>query len=337
MRVSVVVPVRNNAACLADCLSALCASAGPGAEIIVVDDASTDDTPAVAARAGVGVLRLDRNAGAGAARNLGARHASGEVLLFVDSDVVVAPDTVERVVRVLAERPDVAAVFGSYDAAPRAAGLVSQYRNLLHHFVHQHGDAEASTFWAGCGAVRRTAFGAVGGFDEGPHWQSIEDIELGYRLRAAGHRILLDREIQVTHLKRWTLASVVWTDVARRAVPWSRLLLERRPPLDHLNVKAEHRLSVALALLAAAVLPLALPHPRLLVVPLAACLGVALLNRRLLAFFARARGLAFAAATIPLLLLHYLGSGLAYLYVWSGYTLAGVRRALHRSRQNPAV
>ena len=78
--------------------------------------------------------------------------------------------------------------------APRLQGVVSQYRNLLHHFVHQHGNSEASTFWAGCGAIRRSVFEEMGGFDEQRFpTPSIEDIELGYRLRQAGHRILLDK------------------------------------------------------------------------------------------------------------------------------------------------
>ena len=109
------------------------------------------------------VLRLADNAGPAAARNHGARHARGEILFFVDADVVVAPGAVEHVMRVLSRDPDVAAVFGSYDASPPQPSIVSQYRNLLHHFVHQEGNPEASTFWAGCGAVRRAVFEAVGG------------------------------------------------------------------------------------------------------------------------------------------------------------------------------
>ena len=58
---------------------------------------------------------------------------------------------------ILREEPGIAAVFGSYDDEPGAPNLVSQYRNLLHHFVHQTGRTEASTFWTGCGAVRRDA------------------------------------------------------------------------------------------------------------------------------------------------------------------------------------
>jgi GT2 family glycosyltransferase len=321
-RVSIVVPVYQNAAGLAECLRALVPSAGPDDEIIVVDDASTDATPDVAGQFGARLLRLERNSGPGAARNFGACHATGDVLLFVDSDVVVGPDTVARVARVFEERPDVVAVFGSYDAAPPAPGLVSQFRNLLHHFVHQQGDPEASTFWAGCGAVRKPAFEATGGFDTGAFTRAIEDIELGYRLRDAGHRIRLDRDIRVTHLKRWTLGSFLRTDILYRAIPWSRLILRRRLRLDHLNLKAEHRVSVALAFLIVLTLALSPIVPALLAL---AALEVALLviaNRKLFGFFVRVRGIAFAAGAVPLLFLHYLASGLGYLWVRTGSAFA---------------
>ena len=99
MRLSIIVPVYNNPQDLRECLAALIASAGPDSEIIVVDDASTDDTPSVAAQMGVRVLRLAKNSGPAAARNYGARHAQGEILFFVDADVVIAPDAVRRVIK----------------------------------------------------------------------------------------------------------------------------------------------------------------------------------------------------------------------------------------------
>ena len=151
MRISIIVPVHNSSQDLIECLSALIESSSPGAEIIVVDDASTDESFFVAARMGVRVLGLVKNSGPSAARNYGAHHAQGEILFFVDADVVVAPGAVSYVVKVFEEQPELAAIFGSYDAQPRAKGVVSQYRNLLHHFIHQTGNPEASTFWAGCG------------------------------------------------------------------------------------------------------------------------------------------------------------------------------------------
>jgi glycosyltransferase involved in cell wall biosynthesis len=325
--VSVVVPVHDSAEALRECLAALQASFPRPAEILVVDDASSDETPRVAAAAGARVLRLARNVGPAAARNEGAREARGEILLFVDADVVVPPSAVGQVADLLGARPDVAAVFGSYDTRPRAPGLVSQYRNLLHHFVHQTGRPEASTFWAGCGAIRRAVFEAVGGFDEIRFRRpSIEDIELGYRLRRAGHTVLLDRTLQATHLKRWTLWSTVRTDVLCRAIPWSRLILETGAAPDDLNLRREQRLAGGVVAAGSVGLLLIPWRVELGVIPLAAGIGMVGLNRGLFAFFVRSRGLAFAAACLPLHWLYYLYGGSSYAYVWAEVCIRGRRR-----------
>jgi glycosyltransferase involved in cell wall biosynthesis len=326
MRISIIIPVYNNTRDLPECLSAVKASAkNLDAEIIVVDDASTDETPSVAASMGVQVLKLAKNTGPGAARNFGAQHASGDILFFVDADVVLAPGSLDRAVMLLDTRPEFCAVFGSYDTRPRARGVVSQYRNLLHHFVHQQGNPEASTFWAGCGAIRRDVFLAAGGFDAKRFPRpSIEDIELGVRLRKLGHRILLDRAIQATHLKRWNLASVIRTDITCRAIPWTRLILESREAPDDLNLKLSQRVSAALVALATALVPLALWRVDLLVLPLVALLIVVVLNRALFTFLRGQRGLRFALACIPLHLLYFLYSGLSYLFVRVEVQLKGM-------------
>lgn len=317
VQISIVVPAYNDPESLRECLAALQATAPAAAEIIVVDDASSDETPTVAARAGVILLRLPRNSGPAAARNYGAQHAQGDILFFVDADVVVAPNTITQVLAVFTQHRDIAAVFGSYDAQPRAQDVMSQYRNLLHHFVHTHGDPNASTFWAGCGAIRRAVFFAVGGFDERRFPRpSVEDIELGYRLRQAGYRILLDKSLQGTHLKRWTLRSVIWTDTACRAIPWSQLMLTSKETVSDLNVSSGQRLSVALVGLALAALLGALAYPQLLVLALAALVGVGVINRALYAFFYQRRGLLFAAACVLFHLLHYVCSGIGYGYAW---------------------
>lgn len=331
IRISIIVPVYNNPNDLFECLSALIASSCPGSDIIVVDDASTDETPSLAARTGVRVFRLTKNSGPAAARNYGARQAQGDILFFVDADVVVAPGAIRHVGKVFEEHPDLAAVFGSYDDRPRAKGLVSQYRNLLHHFVHQNGNPEASTFWGGCGAIRRSAFEEIGGFDENRFPRSsIEDIELGYRLRQASHRILLDKTLRGTHLKRWTLRSLIRTDIMCRAVPWSRLLLESKKPFDDLNFKRGQRLSSALVGLASLFLLLAPFRVELLALSATALLGVVVLNQELYAFFFRQRGLLFAVACVPLHLLYYLYTGLSYLFVWIDMQLSGPGGAVHR-------
>jgi glycosyltransferase involved in cell wall biosynthesis len=328
MRLSIVVPAHNNADDLLQCLAALQRSLPADAEILVVDDASTDDTPTRAATTGVRVLRRCQNGGPGAARNDGARAARAGILFFVDADVVIAADAIDRVLAAFVADLELAAVFGSYDARPRDPGVVSRYRNLLHHFVHQHGNTDASTFWAGCGAIRRAVFEAVGGFDviRFPR-SSIEDIELGYRLRTAGYRIRLDKGLQGTHLKRWTLAAMVRTDVARRAIPWARLVLESGAVLDDLNLSRGQRWSAILLALAGGFLGLSWFRVWFLGLTVACLVGVLILNRKLYAFFYRQHGLRFLAASIPLHLLYFGYSGASYLGVWLAHR---VRSRAHR-------
>jgi glycosyltransferase involved in cell wall biosynthesis len=324
IRISIIVPAYNSGQCLPECLSALKTASCPGSEIIVVDDGSTDASADVAVEMGVRLLRLSRNGGPSVARNHGVRHARGDILFFVDADVVVMAGAVDHVLKVFEEHPDVDAVFGSYDARPRAKGMISQYRNLLHHFVHQNGKAEASTFWAGCGAVRRSAFEAVGGFDEDLSRRAIEDIELGYRLRQAGHRILLDKKLHGTHLKTWTLRSMIQTDIFYRAVPWTHLILESKNAPNDLNLKVEQRLSVILLILACLFLLLAPLHLGLLVLSAFAFAGVLLLNRDLYAFFFRRGGFFFSVACVSLHFLYYLYSALTFLCVWVDVQLRSV-------------
>ena len=325
--ISVVVPVFNSPEQLSKCLDALLAASHSEVEIVVVDDCSTDRTRLVAAAyQRVRVVQMDHNSGPAAARNRGAREAGGSIIFFVDADVVVAPDSVDRVARTFADHPDVAAVFGSYDARPAAKGTISQYRNLLHHFVHQHGNQEASTFWAGCGAMRRPVFEAVGGFDAKRFpVPSIEDIELGFRVRRAGHRILLDKQLQGTHLKRWTLTSVIKTDVTRRALPWARLILESGSAPGDLNLKRGQRVSGALVVLACALTPLMALRLESAAAPLLAFAVAVSLNWSLYRFFARQGGVMFAAACVPLHLLYYLYSVLAYAIAWADIRLGGWR------------
>jgi glycosyltransferase involved in cell wall biosynthesis len=334
--ISVIIPVYNGAAYLNSCLQAVAASNHRSYECIVVDDGSTDGCRNIAAQfpMSVRVVHLAEGPrGPAYARNRGAEAARGTILFFLDADIVLSSGALRCVASLFQERTDVAAVFGSYDARPKARGVISQYRNLLHHFVHQNGNREASTFWAGCGAIRRSVFEAIGGFDEKRFQRpSIEDIELGYRLRHSGYRILLEKRLQGTHLKSWNLYSLIRTDISCRAMPWSRLILETKKLPNDLNLKLGQRVSFALVALACVFLVLAVVQPRWLVASAAALLTVGVLNRKLYLTFFRQGGIFFTAACIPLHLLYYFYSGLSYFYVWTEFQLRRVRRP----RRTPA-
>lgn len=113
--------------------------------------------------------------------------------------------------------------------------------------TNRFGREQSSTFWAGCGAVRRSAFEGVGGFDASFTRPCIEDIELGVRLREAGHRIELNKAIQVKHLKKWTLWGMLRADVRDRAIPWTELILRQHHMPDDLNLRFSQRVCTILA------------------------------------------------------------------------------------------
>ena len=324
VRLSVVIPVHNGGNTLHRCLTALMASSRPPDEIIIVDDASTDGSAAVAESFGAQVISLPNGPrGPATARNRGVASAGGDVVIFVDADVAVHSDTLARIERYLAEQPELAALFGSYDADPPARGLVTRYKNLLHHYVHQHGRREAFTFWAGCGAIRRDVFVALGGFDESYRRPSIEDIELGSRLRGAGHGIRLCPDVQVAHLKQWTFGSLLRSDIFERAVPWTCLILRRRHLPADLNLDATTRLSALLAWVALISLALGFWSPWLWTGGLLAAALLGALNADLYRFFARQGGISFALGAAGLHGLYLLYSSLTFALVTGWTRLTG--------------
>ena len=305
---SVVIPVHNGGPGFERCLRGVRSNRGPDFEIVVVDDGSTDDSARVAESFGARVLRNETPRGPASARNDGASAARSPLVFFLDADVVPHPDAFALALARFEADPGLAALFGSYDDQPAAPGLVSRYRNLLHHYVHQQGDFEddcrpVHTFWTGCGAIRRDVFLGLGGFDPSLYRRpAIEDIELGYRLGRSGYRVVLARDVQATHLKRWTLRSVLKTDVFQRGLPWMLLMMRSRTVETDLNVSRSQRTCVAATGIGWASLPILLKYPATGVVPLAALAVQAVLNRDFYRFLARRRGWGFALGAFPL---HY--------------------------------
>lgn len=324
MTASVIVPFHKHVEQLAVCLAAVRSSL-PQAEVLVAIDGAVEEYQAVVNRAcATCVVVPNGPAGPAVARNRAAEHATGEILVFVDADVVPAADALQRLCAHLTDGSRVAAAFGAYDHSPAAPNFVSQFKNLSHAYVHEVGKRDATTFWAGLGAVRATAFREVAGFDERFATPSVEDIELGQRLRRAGYAIRLDPRCRGTHLKRWTIRTCARTDVVARGIPWTQLLhrLDRFP--DDLNTSRALRASVAVsyALLGALLGAAAFPYAALTVLPLVAALIA--LNAGYYRWLRRRRGWWFAVRAFPLHLLHHLCNGMSY----------AVGTLLHVARRN---
>jgi len=323
--VSVVLPVKRDTDAFRQALGALRAASPAADDVIIVTDGLVPAAADAARAAGFRLVVHEPAGGPAAARNTGARASDADVLLFVDADVAVSPTLIGRVHDAFGDA-NLAAVVGCYDDSPPETNFFSQYKNLLQRFVHLHARRQGSTFWGACGAVRRRVFLDAGGFDERFRLPSVEDIELGYRITRAGHRIEFRPELEITHLKRWTMTSLLASDIFRRAVPWTWLLMRESAVEANLNLGWGSRLAAVLAIALAISLAAAVVEPRAL---LAAALAAALLvviDRELAAFFRARRGAWFASRAIAWHWVYYIYSAAAFGAATLSYPMVGKRR-----------
>jgi glycosyltransferase involved in cell wall biosynthesis len=310
---SIVIPVYNGEPQLRRCLEAIQQSIFTNWELIVVDDGSTDGSDALARSFKAKLLTTGGRLGPAAARNLGAKAARGDYLFFIDADCEIHSDTLANIAQVFGHDPALDALFGSYDDNPAAPNFMAQYKNLFHHYVHQNGYQDASTFWTGCGAIKRSQFLALGGFDLQRYRRpSVEDIDLGYRLTQRGGRIRLAKHVQVKHLKAWTFASLLKSDIFDRGIPWTRLILRGNLLTSDLNLQIHNRISVLAiyGLLLALVVSVWLPAA--LVITLGLAIILFWLNSDLYRFFYQKRGLLFTLGVVPMHWLYYIYNAISF-------------------------
>ena len=317
---SIIIPVHNGGESFRKSLKSI-SKWRANAEVIIVADGESDGSWRLVEEHGFKLILLPECGGPARARNIGAKAASADLLFFTDADVEIHPVTVPRIIYAFQESPELSALIGSYDDSPGAENFLSQYKNLFHHYTHQTSSEEASTFWGACGAIRKDIFLSLGGFTESYQKPCIEDIELGYRLRQAGHKIALCKHIQVKHLKRWTPATLIRAEVFYRALPWMALLLKIRQ--DHpqqyrrfasdLNLKWSSRLSVILTACLCLSTVLSVQWLSLIGVALLSGCLLLMINWSVYRFFYRKRGFWFTLAVVPWHWLYFLYSGLAFV------------------------
>ncbi len=324
--ISIIIPVHNGGDSFRQCLANVAESTIAPYEVIVVSDADTDGSWLVAQEFGAKVIRMPVNGGPAKARNLGASVATSDILYFVDADVVISTDAIAQVKKAFENESDLAALIGSYDDSPGASNFLSQYKNLFHHYNHQIASEEAFTFWGACGAIRREIFISLGGFDESYRRPSIEDIELGYRIRRSGYKIKLFKDLHVKHLKHWGVVSLLKAEIFYRALPWTELILRQRQLNNDLNLGVSSRLSVVLAYAILGTLLAAWWWTGFLAVAAVLSLIMLRLNFAVYRFFYAKRGLGFALRVIPWHWFYYIYGGFAFAvgttnYLWREWFL----------------
>jgi glycosyltransferase involved in cell wall biosynthesis len=317
---SVILPFKDSEATIGACLDALAAQRYERFEVLPMDDASLDGAAALCRDKGFEPIRCERPFPF--CRNEGARRARGDVLVYVDSDVVLPPDTLSRVAEALTDERW-SAVVGTYSVEHPHPGLASQYKNLWIRYSYLARGGSIDFIFGAISAVRRTAFTDIGGFDEAfRHRTGGTDIDAGMRLIRKGHAIRLDPSIEVVHLRRYRARALLANDFWR-SLGYSRLGARHRRLRSSFargfsNISAGFIASVGLAWAATAAAVTAVATSSGWsgaggVAPGAAavCLGAAYLaiNAGFLGYFARHRGRLAAARLVPLLFLDHLVCG----------------------------
>ncbi len=311
--ISVIIPVHGGGDKFRQCLTAVISATPRPDEIIIVFDGDSDIQLPLYQQENLTIIHSPERRGPAHARNRGAQHATGNFLFFIDADVVIPQNAISTIKALFQDDPALSAVIGAYDDAPAEKNFLSQYRNLLHHYVHQTSDENASTFWGACGVIRKNVFLEMHGFNASMYDKpAIEDIELGYRLKNAGHKIRLCKDLQIKHLKHWNTLTLLKTDFFHRALPWTRLILRHGQLLNDLNTDTKSRFSVILTFCLLLLLVFSRFQPyALALIPFIA--GVLLLmNVDLYRFFYQKRGFWFMLGVIPWHWLFFFYSGLAF-------------------------
>jgi glycosyltransferase involved in cell wall biosynthesis len=287
-RVSVVIPNYNYANILGLCLESVFSQTHPPHEVIVSDDASTDNSLDVAAAFPCRVVTSERNRGVSAARNAGIAASSGDVLFFVDSDEALAPDAIEEALRLLAEDPKLGCVHGVIAPEPLIDdGPVEWYRTLHAHHWRKRAVGRTPTAYFAVAAVPRHVIDAVGLFDE--RLRDSEDVEYSERLFQR-FGILLTDQVVAYHDEEHLLGRMLGEQFRRAQLLILFAAAHRSRPGA---LRANSGLGVAAALLALASVPLCFWMPVLSVVPALSIATFALADIGLARFVLRRRGPVF--------------------------------------------
>lgn len=235
-RVSIVMPVYNAEGTLAEALTRVFQSTHDAFEVVLVDDGSTDNTRAIASEFPVRIVPSGGRVGPAAARNIGAREAQGDILFFIDSDVMVRADTLHRVMARF-DQGDVDGLVGVQAVDLRYRNLPSRYKNLWIRWTYlrkQSAQDDVPCFYTTAAAIRRDVFLRVGGFDQSYAGPSVEDQAFANKLIRLGVKVRVQPEIEVEHVKRYSLWTMLKTDFAR-AVSLTRMQLRHTDDLAQGN------------------------------------------------------------------------------------------------------
>jgi glycosyltransferase involved in cell wall biosynthesis len=210
-----------------DLLDSLFKQAVDDMEVLIVDDCSTDNTVEIVQKYPVRVVRMEKNGGPARARNKGVEEAAGDIIFFLDSDVIVLDGTVQEVKDYFDKNPHANCVIGLCATEPLNKGFVPKYMAMFEyiHLLDIPGSS-VSVFAPRCGAIKKELFQRVGGYDESYKGADVEDFELARRI-IKEDRIYVNPKMLVRHQFVNNIQEAV-KNYFKRAVMWIHLFIKNK-------------------------------------------------------------------------------------------------------------
>jgi glycosyltransferase involved in cell wall biosynthesis len=223
---SIVIPTYNAEKYMPALLDSIFHNKVDDMEVVIVDDCSTDDTVRISKSFPVRVIKMERNSGPAKARNIGVEAAKGDIIYFLDSDVIVLDGAIKEVKDYFDRNPSAKCVIGICSTEPLNKGFVSKYMALFE-YIHLIGqeNQKVSVFAPRCGAIKRDFFLEIGSYDENYRGADVEDFELARRINRQAE-IILNPKIMVRHqFANFRQALKIYS---RRTVMWVHLFLKEK-------------------------------------------------------------------------------------------------------------
>ena len=208
LKISIIIPSFNpNLATFADCLKSINSSRLKPLEVIIVDDASQIKYPKKI-ESTYKIIKNKTNKGPAYSRNKGAKEARGDILCFIDSDVEINPDTLDKITEKF-KNDTLTAVQTIYSTESPIRNFISQYHNLYQRYNYSIiKSSYINALSAYCFAIKKDIFFGLGGFDEKVKDPSTEDLNLGIKLSFRNYKIFLAKDIEVKHLAYFNIQKI---------------------------------------------------------------------------------------------------------------------------------
>lgn len=223
--ISIVIPTYNVSKFMPGLLDSIFRNRVDDMEVIIVDDCSKDNTVEIARKYPVEVIVLEQNGGPARARNIGVEAAKGDIIFFLDSDVLVMDGTVKEVEDYFKNDPSAQCVIGICATEPLNKGFVPKYMAMFE-YIHLLGvpGNKVSVFAPRCGAIKKEFFQRLGGYREKYKGADVEDFELARRI-CETEDIILNPKMLVRHQFVNNIEEAV-RNYFKRAVMWIHLFLK---------------------------------------------------------------------------------------------------------------